>query len=447
MAAPEGRSGVLQLDAEDVTGRRHLEAKLREAERMEAMGQLAGGMANDLHNILSTILARLDLLDEGLSSGEIEPCRQESAEIRRSALTASQMMKHLLSFSRGERLQLRPVALEEVVLSTLRRIRPLMPDQISIQLVSGSVGKVMADPEAVRQVLLGLAANAREAMPRGGHMEIRFGVGGIDREHLHRTGWGMPGDYGVITVEDTGVGMAPQEVSRLFEPFSSGRTHPAGPGLSMSMVYGIMKQHRGFVEVESEPGSGTTVRLYFRLANAAQAARRNGALHAGTVEPDAAAASRNGDVAPASRNGDSTPGATVPGGMATSPDPQGPVILFVEDDDALRRVTSRILRSQGYRMEEAVHGLEALERIRRGPPPALVITDLVMPTMTGLELVDKLGEEGFHLPVLLSSGYGPEFLLEEGESLPEHPFMSKPWSVTTLLHHVRELLRREPASV
>jgi PAS domain S-box-containing protein len=434
VAAPEGRSGVLELEAEDVTGRRHLEAKLREAEQMATLGQLAGGMANDLDNMMAAILARLDLLDEGLFSGDMEQIRQESSEIRRSAMTASQMMKHLLSFCRGERLELRPVALEEVVLSTLRRLRPLMPENISIQLVSGSVGKVLADPEAVRQIVLGLAANAREAMPRGGHLEIRFGVGGIDREHLHRTGWGVPGDYGVITIEDTGTGMAPQAVSRLFEPFSTNRTQPAGPGLSMSMVYGIMKQHRGFVEVESEPGSGTIVRLYFRLANSAQATNQNEASHPGTVEAELVPPHRNGNGATAA-----------PPARPVSSEPQGPLVLFVEDDESLRRVSSRILRSQGYRVEEAAHGLEALERIRRGPLPDLLITDLVMPTMTGLELVAHLEEEGFSLPTLLSSGYGPDFLLQEDESLPDHPFMAKPWTVTTLVHHVRELLKVQQA--
>jgi two-component system, cell cycle sensor histidine kinase and response regulator CckA len=140
-------------------------------------------------------------------------------------------------------------------------------------------------------------------------------------------------------------------------------------------------------------------------------------------------------------NGNGNGATAAPPAPPISSEPQGPLVLFVEDDESLRRVSSRILRSQGYRVEEASHGLEALERIRRGPLPDLLVTDLVMPTMTGLELVANLEEEGFSIPILLSSGYGPEFLLDEHESLPDHPFMAKPWTVTTLVHHVRELLK------
>ncbi len=405
--APEGREGLLEIQVEDVTGRRHLEAKLRQAEKMEALGQLAGGMSHDLNNLFTTLLSRLDLLEEGLKQGDDKQARQELMEVRRSATTASQMIRHLLSFSRGERLNLRRVGLEEVVRDSMRKIRPLLPDAIQVETVTQGVEPVLADPGAVEQMLLTLVANARDAMPDGGELAIRVGPGGFDREHLMHTGWGDPGDYGLITVVDNGEGIPPQVVSRLFQPFFAARSDDDRPGLSMSMVYGIMKQHRGFIEVESEPGEGTAIRLYFRLADAPSQT---------TLEAEEAE-------------------------EAVARSKEGHLVLFVEDDASLRRVTGRVLRSRGYRVMEAAHGLEALEVMDRVGMPDLLLTDLVMPSMTGIELVERLTEEDRLPRVLLTSGYAPDFLTDKSSVPLDHPFLPKPWTVESLVHKVREALQ------
>ncbi len=398
-------SVILDVQVEDVTSRSHLEDQLRQAQTMETVGQLAGGMANDLNNLITGIITHLELLEEGLQKTEAGRAQQEIQEIRRAATTGSQMVKHLLSFSRGERLRLREVSLENVVRGSLRRLRSALPEDIELDMSASAVEPVLADAEAVEQMLHTLAANARDAMPAGGRLELRVGAGGFDRDHLLTTGWGDPGDYGVVTVTDTGHGMSAQTVSRLFEPFFSARDRDQqGPNLTMSMVYGMMKQHRGFIEVESEPGEGTTIRLYFRLA--ATSIRDNGEEE--TFAPDSADRPRR--------------------------------VLFVEDDENLRRVTVRVLEAHGFEVMEANHGLHALGVMARRGVPDLLITDLVMPSLTGLELVDELERQGKLPPVLLTSGYSPDFLVDEGQEAPTHPFLEKPWSIEALVREVRDIL-------
>lgn len=398
---PEGNP--LRVWVRDITGRQHLEDHLRQARSMAALGQLAGGMAIDLNDFLSAILAHLDLLEEGLAPEDRERMGHDLREIRRTATTSSQMVKHLLSVSRGERIRLQSVSLGEVVEDAMRLIRPLIPSDVQVTASIEPVAPVLADPIAVEQMLLTLATNARDAMAGGGSLEIGVGGGGFDHDHLSRSGWGDPGDYGVVTVRDTGVGMTPQTVARLFQPFFSVRLGGQGPGLSMAVVYGLMKQHRGFIQVESEPEAGTKIQLYFRLAH-----RRSPVTSEG-VEDDA--------------------------------ESEGAKILFVEDDDSLRRVTARILRSQGYRVLEARNGLEALEVMEREGPPDLLIVDLIMPSMTGAELLERLEKE-LRLPrVLLTSGFRPEFLMGWEKVEPSaHPFLEKPWQIETLLDQVKSAL-------
>ena len=393
----------IRVAVRDVTGRQHLEDQLRQARSMEALGQLAGGMAIDLNDFLSATLAHLDLLEEGLGPEDRERVGYDLREIRRTATTSAQMVKHLLSASRGERIRLQPVSLEDLVREALRLVRPLIPDDVKVSAPMDPMEPVLADPTAVEQMLLTLVTNARDAMPNGGELEIRVGGGGFDHDHLTQTGWGDPGDYGVVTVRDSGVGMSHQTVARLFQPFFSARLGGQTPGLSMAVVYGLMKQHRGFIQVESEPGVGTTVRLYFRLVH-----RRVRATQA----------DGEGEVAS-----------------------EGARILFVEDDDSLRRVTARILRSQGYQVLEAGNGLEALEVMEREGTPDLLIVDLIMPSMTGADLLERLEKESRLPRVLLTSGFRPEFLMGWEDVDPSAlPFLEKPWQIETLLGTVKGVL-------
>ncbi len=379
----------------------HSDDPIRSARSREALGQLAGGIAISLNDFLSATLAHLDLLEEGLSPEERERVGHDLREIRRTATTSAQMVKHLLSVSRGERIRLQSVSLAEVVEEALGLIRPIVPPTVTLATRVDPLEPVLADSPAVEQILLTLATNALEAMPDGGRLEIEAGRGGFDQEHLERTGWGDPGEYGMVVVRDTGRGMSPEVVSRLFQPFTS--TGDRDPGLSMAVVYGLMKQHRGFIQVESAPDRGTTVRLFFRRAPT------------------------RGDAPTASTAGEAAAGATV---------------LFVEDDDSLRRVTGRILRSRGYRVLEAPNGLEALEVMEREGTPDLLLADLIMPGMSGAELLERLEREGRLPRVLLTSGFDPEFLMGWDRVDPSTlPFLEKPWQIEALLTRVGEALR------
>jgi two-component system, cell cycle sensor histidine kinase and response regulator CckA len=392
----------LRVEAEDVTGRRHLEAQLRHAQKLESLGQLAGGMAADMNNMFTAILAHAELMDEALAEGDLERARSDLSEVRRNATTGSRMIKHLLSYSRGERLKLRKVSLADAVRDAMRLVRPILPANVELNTAVTRVEPVLADPAAVEQMVVSVVTHALDYVTDGGHIEIQVGRGGFDHQHLRLTGWGDPGDYGVVTITDDGRGMAAQTVSRLFQPFQAPHRPEGDLGLSLSVVYGLMKQHRGFIEVESEPGAGTTVRLYFRLAR---------------ISADALAAARGESGAPAAS------------------------ILFVEDDESLRRVAGRVLRSRGYRVLEADHGLAAMELMDREGMPDLVITDLVMPSMTGLELVRRMEEWDRPLPaILLTSGYSPDFLEGPDAEPLRHPFLEKPWTLEQLLSEVRAIL-------
>lgn len=379
------------------------------AQSAEALGQLAGGMALDLNDFLTAILAHLDLLEAGLESDDRERVGHDLREIRRTATTGARMVKHLLSISRGDRLRLQPVSLEEVVRDAIGRIRPLIPEGMEVVSELGVVDPVLADRAAVEQILTTLATNARDTMSPGGTLSFTVAPGGFDRDHRVRTGWGDPDDFGVITVRDDGRGMSPEAVAALFRPFSD-RLDGDGPRLSMAVVYGLMKQHRGFIEVESEPDSGTTVRLYFR-----------------TFQRDSLPIAEESSEEEAEGTG----------GAARA------TILFVEDDESLRSVSCRILRSQGYRVLEAGNGSEALEVMDREGAPDVLIVDLIMPGMTGVELLERLEKESRLPRVLLTSGFGPNFLLGwEGVEPSSHPFLEKPWQIENLLEQVRNVLDR-----
>jgi two-component system, cell cycle sensor histidine kinase and response regulator CckA len=392
---------ILEVRVVDVTGRRHLERQLRHAQKMEALGQLAGGMANDLGNLLTATLAHLDLLDEALAEGDAGRAQGELREIRRGATTSAQMVKHLLSFSKGERLRLREVGLRELVQDSMRLLRPLIPPGVTLRTHEEPAPPVLADPAAVEKLLLALVTNALAAMHEGGEIHIAVGTGRFNEEHLSRAGWGDRQEYGVITVTDTGEGMSPQTVARLFQPFFSGTEDSEELGLSMSMVYGLMKQHRGFVQAESEPGKGTTVKLFFRLSESR--------VRAEGVEGDRVGAGRE-------------------------------TILFVEDDENLRSVSCRILRAHGYRVLEAGDGAAALEVIASEGTPDLLITDLVMPSVSGMELVEALEKRPDPPRILLTSGFRPEFLLGWGVEPGSYPFLEKPWQIETLVGEVRAVI-------
>jgi two-component system cell cycle sensor histidine kinase/response regulator CckA len=387
---------------EDVTDRHAAEAQLRQAQKMEAVGQLSSGIAHDFNNLLTTVLATCELLEAELPADD--PCRAELQTIRGAALRGADLTRKLLAFSRQAPLTLRPTQLGPLVEGFAKRARGGVPEGVTITArVDAAVATVPADAGAVEQMLTNLVANARDAMASGGAILIEVGDAALDEEHCRTYGWGEPGNYVVASVSDTGTGMDAETQRRIYEPFFTTKPVGRGTGLGMAMVYGLMKQHRGFVHVFSEPGHGTTVRLYF---------------------PAVAA-----DPAPRPVAGD----LEAPRGTET--------VLVVEDDDALRRLTARVLGRHGYTVLMAADGGDALRLLAApGPPPDLMISDVVMPGISGPQLLQMLRESGRALKTLFVSGYTARDLSQRATLGPDQPFLAKPWTVPELLRKVRMLL-------
>ena len=388
----------------DVSERAALEQQLRQAQKMEAVGQLAGGMAHDFNNLLSTILTTSELMAPELPA-ETSLAR-DLETIRLAAGHGATLTAKLLAFSRRKTLEYQPLAVDAVLRDFGPVVRRLVPENIELALALAAAGAhIHADPGAIEQILMNLATNARDAMPAGGRLCIATERLTVDEEFCRGHAGMTPGDYVVLSVSDTGAGMDGNTLRRVFEPFFTTKPIGVGTGLGMSMVYGLVKQHRGYLDIDSNPGAGTTVRIYLPLAAAAP--------------PPAA------DAVPARGGG------------------AGETILLVEDEPALRHAAMRVLRKAGYDVLVASDGLEALEVLERGAVVDLVITDVVMPRLGGNDLIKALRERGRRVPVLFTSGYpGRGDAPEDLE--PGLPFLTKPWTIAELLDAVRGALEGRP---
>ena len=385
----------------DVTERRNLEYQLRQAQKMEAVGQLAGGIAHDFNNLLTTVLASAGLLEEQLAG---DPGALEEARIvRHAAERGAALTRKLLAFGRRQRLEMKTVDLAELIADFSRMMRRVLREDIVVELALKPAAWVMADPGAIEQVLMNLVTNARDAMPQGGTVAIATSREVLDRDGVLRTGCVKPGEYAVVRVCDTGTGMDEETMHRIFEPFFTTKSVGSGTGLGMAMVYGLMTQHGGRVNVASEVGKGTTVTLYF---------------------PAVAAPAT---VAPSAERRRSA------GGTET--------ILVVEDEPGLRRAAQRVLEKHGYRVLIAPNGAEALRLLAATDGQVrLVLTDVVMPEMGGPQLYQAIRAMGKRMPVLFSSGYTARDVEEASALEPGLPFLHKPWSVQEILDRVREVL-------
>jgi CheY-like chemotaxis protein len=379
-------------------------------QKMEAVGQLTGGIAHDFNNLLTIILANAALLEEQVdalpgNASEYLP------EILAAARRGSEMVRKLLAFTRQERLQPRPVMLGDLVAEFRSSLGRMLPATIELTTeLPESLPPAMADPGAVEQILLNLATNARDAMPMGGTIELRLQTSEFDAMGDQSvSGWHEPGRFVHLAFKDTGTGMAPADLERVFDPFFTTKPTGTGSGLGMPMVYGLMKQHRGFVTVDSSLGAGTTVHLHFPVADA----------------PVAAPARRETERAPAPA-----------GGLE--------VILLVEDEEPIRRVATRVLQSLGYHVLTAGDGLEALDvwRTHRATID-LILTDVVMPRLNGPGLVAKIREEGGRARVLFATGYAStDVMTEHALAADDVHFIEKPWTMDQLATRVREALHR-----
>jgi PAS domain S-box-containing protein len=394
-----------EMFAENVTEQRKLEAQLRQAQKMEALGQLTGGIAHDFNNLLTIIMASAELVRAQLpeSAGE---ARTDLAALQAAAERGAGMISKLLGFSRRENLVAQPVDLARLVDDLGRALRRLLPENIAIEtLTAQPVSTVHADPGAVEQILFNLATNARDAMPKGGTLTLQVAPDRLDAADNAAHPWVVPGEYVRVTIKDTGVGMDEMTRARIFEPFFTTKPTGVGTGLGMAMVYGLMKQHQGFVHVHSEPDQGTEIRLHFPVA--------------GSVRVKAGRAKARQT--------------SLPMGSET--------ILLVEDEEGIRRTSVRALEGSGYTVLVACDGEEALDVFRVHEAEIdLIISDLMMPRLGGRQLYEALRQQGKQVRFLFTSGYSADELGAGGSWTPGRTLLRKPWTLAELLGRVRETL-------
>jgi len=401
---------ILQLDEEyqlQQSRRARLEEQLRQAQKMEAVGQLAGGVAHDFNNLLTVIRGHVDALSDGV---ELDWQQRVLDEINRAAEQASSLTRQLLAFSRKQVLQPKVLELDRVVAEMAQVLRRLVGLQIELVIVADpQLGRVKADRSQMEQVLMNLAVNARDAMTAGGRLSIHTANVEVGTEQPPLQGdIQVPmGRYVLLEVSDTGIGMDRLTQGRIFEPFFTTKEPTKGTGLGLATVYGIVKQSGGWIGVESEPGRGTTFKIFLpQVAAPVEVAEPKERIVAASLPP----------------SGNET-------------------ILLVEDEKGIRELAGRFLTNNGYTVLAAGNGAEALDLARHHTSPVdLLVTDMVMPKLDGRELVRLLRQSVPQMKVLLISGYSHQAGRDNG--LEETPYLSKPFSMEQLMRKVREVLDR-----
>jgi two-component system, cell cycle sensor histidine kinase and response regulator CckA len=400
---PSGQAGIV-VNARDITERRQLEDQLRQAQKMESVGQLAGGVAHDFNNILTVIQGHASLLT---SSSGLTPNQRNSLEqITLGADRAANLTRQLLTFSRKQMLQPRHLDLNEVVNHLAKMLQRMLGEDVALHLhFERDLPTIRADQGMLEQVLMNLAVNSRDAMPRGGQLIINTRLTKVDSTEMPLHASGAPGPYVVLSVGDTGSGIAPEHLPHIFEPFFTTKDVGKGTGLGLATVYGIVQQHHGWITVDSEPRRGTVFQIFLPATNQA---------------PDTVA-----DIT-----------YTLPSRVGRE------TILLVEDEPALRNLVKSILERSGYHVLEAESAYAALEVwTDHHDAIDLLLTDMVMPDgMNGKELGQRLQFEKPQLRIIYSSGYSPD-VVGEGflENQGQH-FLQKPYHPRKLVDMVRLVL-------
>jgi PAS domain S-box-containing protein len=391
----------------DVTREMQLEEQFRQAQKMEAIGRLAGGIAHDFNNLLTSILGYSRLVTDELEDGN--PIKSDMEEIIHAGERAAALTKQLLAFSRKQMIQLQPINLNAVVLDMDKLLRRTLGEDIElVTLIDNEMGCINADAGLIEQAVMNLAVNARDAMPKGGSLTIQTATVHLDEKQCRGRINVEPGDYVMVSVRDTGMGMSNEVKDHCLEPFFTTKEKGKGTGLGLSIVYSIVKQFGGFIDIETSPKTGTDIRMYLPAVEAAaceMVARERVAL---------------------------------PRGNET--------ILVVEDEETVRRLAVRILESLGYQVLQARHGGEALLICERFDKPIqLVLSDVVMPHLGGQELVERLRKIRQDFKVLFMSGFTDESFVRNAKAGQEVALLLKPFTQETLAVRVRQILDRRDA--
>jgi two-component system cell cycle sensor histidine kinase/response regulator CckA len=401
---PHGQVERMVGVAHDITDRKQLEEQLQQAQKIDAIGQLAGGIAHDFSNVLTVINGYSNLL---LDNHVLPPAVAESLKhIYVAGGRAANLTRQLLIFSRKSFAQHQSIDLNEVIDVVTAMLKRMIGEHIKLELdLAHPLPRIFADASMIEQVLMNLVVNARDAMPKGGNLVINTGSSEFTAADCTRNPQAQPGAYAWLSVQDTGCGIPADVLPRIFEPFFTTKEEGKGTGLGLATVMSIAKQHNGWVEVESEAGLGTLFRVYVPIAP-----------EQSTDTPASPETLR------------------VQGGKE--------VILLVEDDEPVRAYARTVLQMHGYKVLEAISGVEALDVWKRHRGRiSLLLTDLVMPDeMTGLELAEKLRADKPELKVLFSSGYNPEIAEDILKSENGFSFLHKPYQPKTLARMVREIL-------
>jgi len=403
VTAGDGKIVYYDGIVQDITDKRMLEEQLRQAQKMEAVGTLAGGVAHDFNNLLTVIMGFANLIQ--MKIGPDDLLRPYADQIAASANKAADLTQSLLAFSRKQRISPEPHKINDVIRSTGKLLKRLLPEDIELKLDLCPTDPVARlDLTQIDQVLMNLATNARDAMPKGGRLLIRTGEATLEETFRKAHGFGRPGRYVLLSVSDSGVGMDPQTMARIFEPFFTTKEVGKGTGLGLASVYGIVKQHEGYVTVQSDFRWGTTFDIYLPL------------VEQGSLKEEA--------PTDAVRKGTET-------------------LLVVEDDPDVRKMMTKILQTHGYATMEAANGEEAVSVYGEHKGTIdLVLLDVVMPGKNGKEVFDEIAGINPLVKAIFVSGYTGDIVIDKGIQSEKVDFLEKPLSVARLQGKVREVLDR-----
>lgn len=405
----DGQVTHFVANGRDLTERLRLEAQLLQAQKMDAIGRLAGGVAHDFNNLLTIINSYSELALDAVP--QYSPLETKLQEIRQAARRAAELTRQLLAFSRKQAQVLRVVDLNKVVGDIGNTLKRLIGEDIEFRFSAGAnVSRVRVDPVHLEQILMNLAANARDAMPQGGQLRIETTSVRLDDDYVVGKPAVIPKrQYALITVSDDGTGISAEDLPHIFEPFYTTKPLDKGTGLGLATVYGIVKQNKGFIWVYSEPGCGTVFKIYLPCAEG-----QKQLVQSQPEEPR-----------------------SVPGGSE--------IILLVEDEAAVRRAAAEFLRLQGYSVIEAHDGLDALSRAREHGTIHLVVTDVVMPRMSGGQLAKEIARLRPAVKYLFVSGYAGKTILDHKVVDLDTNFLQKPYSLKQLSAKIRNALDSKAA--